>query len=306
VKKKRRIVYMGTPEYAEKILERLIKETSCEIVAVFTQPDRPVGRKKILTSPPVKRLATEHGIRVEQPENLRDEKVIFSISELNPDMIIVAAYGQMLPGGILHMAPCINLHASLLPRYRGASPVQQSLLEGDNVTGVTAMLMEEGLDSGPVLAYSYCPIPPEARLQEMMKILSDIAAELTVEVVARYEMLLPIPQVAALASYCKKISRNDGEVHMEDAVEIWRKFRAFEGWPGIFLPSGLKLLEIELKDEKSLHIPGEILGKWNGAVDVGCRRGILRVHTLQPPGKKPMDAMAYLAGRGLKIADSIL
>jgi methionyl-tRNA formyltransferase len=147
---KYKIVYMGTPYYAKEILNTLIEADDMEVSLVLTQPDRPVGRKKVLTPPPVKTLALEHGIDVLQPNRLSDEGIEDAIKKVNPDFIVVAAFGQILPKSILDIAPCINLHASLLPQYRGASPVQQSLLNGDEKTGMTSMLMEEELDTGPM------------------------------------------------------------------------------------------------------------------------------------------------------------
>ncbi len=297
---------MGTPDYARRILERLIEEEGIDVVLVLTQPDRPVGRKKVLTPPPVKTLATEKGIEVLQPESLREEGIWERLRTLAPDYIIVAAYGQLLPKAILDLVPCINLHASLLPAYRGASPVQQALLNGDSFTGVTAMLMEEGLDSGPALAYRYVAIGKETRLQSLMEQLTEAAAELTPKVLKRFEELQPLPQFGALASHCKKIRRSDGEITLDDAEAIERKYRAFEGWPGIFLSDGLKLNVIEVPDVVSPHRPGEILAIGEEAIDVGCRRGVLRIVSLQPAGKKAMSGRAYCVGRGLKVGDSLL
>ncbi len=302
----KRIVFMGTPDYARRILERLIEEEGIEVVLVLTQPDRPVGRKKVLTPPPVKRLAEERGIEVLQPSTLKEEGIQQRLRTLAPDFIVVAAYGQLLPKAILDIAPCINLHASLLPAYRGASPVQQALLNGDSFTGVTAMLMEEGLDSGPALAYRYVAIGKETRLQSLMEQLTEAAAELTPKVLKRFGELQPLPQFGALASHCKKIRRSDGEIALEDAGAIERKYRAFEGWPGIFLSGGLKLNVIEVPDVASPHRPGEILAIGDEAIDVGCRRGVLRIVSLQPAGKKAMSGRAYCVGRGLKVGDSLL
>ncbi len=302
----KRVVFMGTPHYAEMILRALLEAPDFEVPLVLTQPDRPVGRKKILTPPPVKVLAREHGIEVLQPERLREEGVRERIADANPDFIVVAAFGQLLPREILDLAPCINLHASLLPRYRGASPVQQALLAGDRYTGVTAMLMEEGLDSGPMLAWSYLEIGSQRALGELMEDLTSLAAELTPKVLRRFEAIEPIPQFAALASHCGKIRRGDGEVRLEDARTLLRKARAFQGWPGIFLPDGLKLLEIEAAEMDQEHRPGEILALEGESLLLGCGRGSLWIHRLQPRGKKPMSAKAYCVGRGLKRGDSLL
>ena len=301
-----RVVYMGTPEYAKVILERLIGEEGIEVPLVLTQPDRPVGRKRVLTPPPVKVLAQSHGIEVLQPESLREEVIPDHLRSVEPDFIVVAAYGQLLPKAVLEIAPCINLHASLLPKYRGASPVQQTLLEGDRFTGVTAMLMEEGLDSGPALAYRYLEIGEEMALQGLMEELTHAAAELTPKVLRRFDALQPLPQFDALASHCRKIRRSDGEVELNDAGEVYRKYRAFEGWPGIFLPSGLKLLDLELQETEGEHSPGKILFLEGESMILGCGKGALRVHRIQPSGKKPMNARAYCVGRGFRDGDSIL
>lgn len=301
-----RIVYMGTPEYARRILEKLLAEKEIEVSLVLTQPDRPVGRKRVLTSPPVKIMAEQAGIEVLQPENLRDPELQARLRSEAPDFIVVAAYGQLLPSEVLAIAPCINLHASLLPRYRGASPVQQALLEGERFTGVTAMLMEEGLDSGPALAYSYLRIKASTDLPELMEALTESAAILTPKVLKRFDALQPLPQYDASASHCRKIRREDGEVDLADADELLRKSRAFAGWPGVFLRGGLKLLEIEPLEKRAEHRPGEILALGEASVDLGCGRGSVRVHRLQAPGKKAMSARAYCVGRGLKRGDSLL
>ena len=306
MKEKLRIVYMGTPEYAREILAALIDAPDMEPVLVLTQPDRPVGRKKVLTPPPVKVLAREHGIPLLQPERLREEGIREAIEAAAPDFIVVAAFGQLLPREILEIAPCINLHASLLPLYRGASPVQQALLNGDRFTGVTAMLMEEGLDSGPILAWSYLELDERIGLRRLMEELTRLAAGLTPKVLRRFGKIQPLEQFGALATHCKKIRRSDGESSLEDAGEAWRKFRAFEGWPGLFLPSGVKLLELELVEERGGYTPGEILSWEEEAMLLGCGRGVLRVATLQPGGKKPMSAKAYAVGRGLDVGDTIL
>ena len=237
---------MGTPDYAKEILETLIQAEDMEVSLVLTQPDRPVGRKKILTAPPVKDLALKHGIKVLQPDRLSDEGIKEAISAVKPDFIIVAAFGQLLPKSILDIAPCINLHASLLPQYRGASPVQQSLLNGDTYTGVTSMLMEEGLDSGPVLGYYYFKIPHDMKLQALMAKLAKDACVLTLDTIRYFDTLEPQEQTKASATHCKKIKKSDGEIAFVDAEILYNKYRAFEGWPGIYMANGTKLLELEL------------------------------------------------------------
>jgi len=297
---------MGTPEYAKEILEGLINLDEFDILLVLTQPDKPVGRKKILTPPPVKVLALDNSIEVIQPKSLREAEVKSKIEELKPDFIVVAAYGQILPKSILDIAPCINLHASLLPKYRGASPIQQSILEGDKFSGVSAMLMEEGLDSGPILALSYLKITDSMKLDELGNRLTKIARDLTPKVLKRFSELLPLKQLGATSSHCKKIKKGDGRVDFSDAKSLYQKFKAFYGWPGIFLDSGLKLIELELIDKDKAYKEGEILDIEDEALVVGCKVGAVRLITLQPPGKRAMSAKAYIVGRGLKRGDTLL
>ena len=303
---KKKIVYMGTPHYAREILETLIRAEDMEVSLVLTQPDRPVGRKKVLTPPPVKVLAKEHGIELLQPEKLSDEGIKEAIEAMKPDFIVVAAFGQLLPKSILDIAPCINLHASLLPQYRGASPVQQSLLNGDSYTGVTSMLMEEGLDSGPVLGYYYFRIPKTMKLQALMAKLGEDACQLTLDTIRHFEAIAPQEQIRANATYCKKIKKTDGEVAFTDAKMLYNKYRAFEGWPGIFLSNGTKLLEVELVETKERHSEGEILAIEEEYITIGCLKGSLKVGSLQPASKKVMRAKAYCVGRGMKVGDTLI
>ncbi len=297
---------MGTPQYAKEILETLINADDMEVSLVFTQPDRPVGRKKVLTPPPVKALAEEHSIEVLQPNRLSDEGVFEAIRDAKPDYIIVAAFGQILPKNILDIAPCINLHASLLPQYRGASPVQQSLLNGDEKTGVTSMLMEEGLDTGDILEIVEFVIPEGMRLHALMQQLTEDACELTLSTVRHFKNITPQKQNETEATLCRKIKKSDGEIDFGDAVTIYRKYRAFEGWPGIFTANGTKLDALALLETHSSNKAAKILDIEGEAAIVGCEQGSVKVGMLQPAGKKPMSAKAYCVGRGLKIGDSLV
>jgi methionyl-tRNA formyltransferase len=303
--KKNKIVYMGTPHYAREILACLIQADDMEVSLVLTQPDRPVGRKKVLTAPSVKVLAEEHNIEVLQPNRLSDEGIFEAILDTKPDYIIVAAFGQILPKNILDIAPCINLHASLLPQYRGASPVQQSLLNGDEKSGVTSMLMEEGLDTGDILEIVEFTIPKEMRLHALMQQLTDDACTLTLSTVRNFKHITPQKQNELEATLCKKIKKSDGEINFEDAVNIYNKYRAFEGWPGIFASHGTKFDGLILEDSMTSHKAYEILSFIDDNVVVGCSRGALQIATLQPASKKAMSAKAYCVGRGLKVGDFI-
>jgi methionyl-tRNA formyltransferase len=303
---KYKIVYMGTPHYAKEILHTLIDAEDMDVRLVLTQPDRPVGRKKVLTPPPVKELAVEHGIEVLQPHRLREEGIEEAIKAVEPDYIIVAAFGQILPRSILDIAPCINLHASLLPQYRGASPVQQSLLNGDKKTGVTSMLMEEGLDTGDMLLKKEFIIPADMRLFALMAQLTEDACELTLETIRKFTDMTPEPQDDREATLCKKIRKSDGEVDFLDAVEVYNKYRAFEGWPGIFAMGGMKLDGLQLVEREGAYQPFEILDFDGEMIELGCAKGILSVQTLQAPSKKPITSKAYCNGRGLKVGDTIV
>jgi len=300
----KRVIFMGTPEYAEKILLALIAAEDMEVVAVFTRPDKPVGRKKILTPPPVKVAAQEAGIECYQPEKLRDS--VDAVVAIACDFIVVAAYGQILPKAILDHAPCINLHASVLPRYRGASPIQQSLLNGDSETGVTAMLMDEGLDTGAILKIERTEIPQDMTAQELFETLTDIAVDLTLDVLRSFEHIDPVAQNDAEASYCKKITKADGLVDFTmDATDIYNRYRAFIPWPGIFLENGLKLKKIALVDKENTHdATGKIIAIDKEGATVTCKRGSLKLLRVQPPSKKEVDVIGYLNGARRKVADN--
>ena len=297
---------MGTPDYATKILARLIEEF--DVVALVTQPDKPVGRKQRLTPPDTKRFVQEKGLAIDilQPSTLKNSETVEQIASYRPDFIVVAAYGMLLPKAVLDIAPCINLHASLLPAYRGASPIQQALLNGDAITGVTAMLMDEGLDTGAILGIRVCAIDPEDTAITLFAKLAQAAADLTPQILRSFPHIRPIPQADVDASYCKKIKKSDGEVHFDDAVQIYNKYRAFIFWPGIFTPQGLKLKKISLESTEGRHEPGVIIEIADDSIVVGCKRGPLRVYRLQPPSKKEMDAISYINGQRLKLGDSLL
>ena len=297
---------MGTPHYAKEILQTLIDDENIEIPLVVSQPDRKAGRKGELKAPEVKVLAEEHGLDILQPEKLSEEGIYEAIVEAKPDYIVVAAFGQLLPKNILDISPCINLHASLLPFYRGASPVQQSLLNGDEYTGITAMLMEEGLDLGPILGYRYFKIPSTMLLPELMSRLSDDACALTTDILHRFETLAPMEQNRAVATHCKKIKKADGLVTFASASDFYDKYRAFEGWPGIFVENGTKIKEVQLLETQSENEKGTILEIRDDSIVVGCGEGSLEIGTLQPASKKAVNAKAYCVGRGLKVGTSLL
>lgn len=300
-----KIIFMGTPDYAEAILKRIIDTDEMEVVAVYTQPDKPVGRKKVMTPPPVKVLAQNNSIDVYQPSRLRDEETVKELLQIECDFIVVAAYGQILPLEVLQHAPCINLHASILPQYRGASPIQQTLLNGDSKTGVTAMLMDEGLDTGDIIKISEIDVPDDEMVESLFERLTEVASELTIDVLDNYSSYTPIKQDESLASHCSKISKKDGEVEFEDAVLLYNKYRAFTPWPAVYLNSGLKLTEIRLEAKNGKNEAGSILHVDKDSIVVGCKEGSIRVLRVQPQSKKEMDILSYINGKRLSVADTL-
>ena len=299
---------MGTPDYATTIFIELL-QSNYEIVGLFTQPDKPVGRKQILTAPHIKQYCLDLNLNIPifQPLKLRgNEEATTQIKNLNPDFIIVAAYGQILPKEILDIAPCINLHASLLPKYRGASPIQESLLNDDSYTGVTSMLMEEGLDSGDILAFQYLKVTHTMEVSAAFEELSQIAAKLTITTLDNFENIKPLKQNEAEVSFCKKIKKEDGLVDFLDAKRLILKYKAYSYQPGIFLSSELKLKDIELNEEISINNPGEILEIKKDYILVACEKGSLKIKTLQAPSKKAISSVDFVRGQRLEVGNIII
>lgn len=292
-----RVIFMGTPEYATEILQTLINASDIEVVAVYTQPDKPVGRKAILTPPSVKVLAEQLSLPVFQPNRLRDADVVSELLCIPCDLIIVAAYGQILPKAILEYVPCINLHASILPHYRGASPIQQSLFNDDNQSGVTAMWMDEGLDTGAIIKISTLEIALDEMVESLYERLTALACDLTLDVIRTWDRHSAIPQEDDKATYCKKISKSDGLIAFDDALEIHNRYRAFTPWPGIFTESGLKIKMLTLEEKYSVGNAGEILAIDTNSIVVACTRGSLRITMLQAPSKQETSSVAYLNGK---------
>ncbi len=299
-----KVIFMGTPDYAEEILKKLIEDDEIEVVSVYTQPDKPVGRKKILTPPPVKELAQKHGIEVYQPNSLKEREAVESVLKQECDFIVVAAYGQILPKAVLEHAPCINLHASILPKYRGASPIQQAILNGDTKTGVTAMLMDEGLDTGDIIKIEECEIGEDEMVEELFEKLTHIAADLTLDVLKNFSSYKPVAQNDAEATYCKKITKEDGRAEFDDAKTLYNKYRAFTPWPGVYLQSGLKLKKMKLASGSGSFGKGKIL-KVAECAEIGCENGSVEVCRVQPPSKKEMDIKDYLNGKRIGVADTL-
>ena len=305
-----RVIFMGTPDYATAIFKELLNDTDIEVPLLVTQPDKPVGRKQVLTPPHTKAYVLENEVDIEvyQPNSLKNEEAYKTISAHKPDFIIVAAFGQILPRDILDIAPCINLHASLLPMYRGASPIQSSLLNKDRYAGVTSMLMEEGLDTGDMLGFSYFELDESIKVDKLFDKLSDLAAKLTIKTIKNYESLAPQKQISADTSYAKKITKAEGQVSFEtmSAAQIYTKFRSYDPWPGIFLSSGLKLKEVKpVVCNNQSHI-GTISQINDKDIIITCKEGSLSVSFVQPPSKKQMDALSYIRGKRFEVGNTLV
>lgn len=301
----KKVIFMGTPDYASAILQTLINGGDVDVVAVYTQPDKPVGRKKIMTPPAVKTLACANHIDVYQPNRLRDDEVVKELLKIECDFIVVAAYGQILPKKVLYHAPCINLHASILPSYRGASPIQQTLLNGDKQTGVTAMLMDEGLDTGNIIKIDKIDVDEDMMVEELFEKLTLLACGLTLDVLRNFKNYIPIKQDDTIASHCKKITKADGEVTFDDALILYNKYRAFTPWPGIYLKSGLKLKKIKLLDNGTSNNIGQILKIEHDSIMVGCKNGKIQIFSVQAPSKKEVNIISYINGQRLSVEDYI-
>jgi len=305
---KLRVIFMGTPEFAVPCLERLILN-HYQVVAVYTQPDKPAGRGCSLVSPPVKRVALTWKLPVVQPVSLNGAEAVAQLAEFHPDVIVVAAFGQILPPSVLDIPSyrCINVHPSLLPRFRGASPVAAAILAGDEFTGVSIMLMDRGLDTGPVLSRAQIPISPQDTTGSLAAKLSQIAAWLLQEVLVRWTKgeLSPRPQNEAEATYCSSIAKAEGEIDWHlPALDIWRRVRAFNPWPGCYTQwrgGQLKIIEVVPLPEETRLEAGRAVALTparDGAVfGIYTGDGILGVLRVQAEGKQAMSAAEFLRGQ---------
>lgn len=300
-----RLVFMGTPDYAVPSLKALTKEH--DIVMVYTQPDRPKGRGYQLTESPVKQAAAELGLTVHQPVTVRSAEEIEFLKSLKPDVIAVIAYGPILPQAILDIPRfgCINAHGSILPKYRGASPMQQAILNGDALTGVTTMLMDAGMDTGDILLIDTTELSGKS-INQLHDELAHLSARLLVRTLDALEKgeLSPQRQDEAQASYTKKIHKSDGLVQWDHRAEdIYRQWLAYRDWPGLAttlnqLP--IKLTLVESLDTSSVCAPGTVIQVSQMGIDVATGQGVLRIKELQPAGKRRMVISDYLRGNPLK------
>jgi methionyl-tRNA formyltransferase len=304
------IVFMGTAELACPALKALCLLPGHRIVGVFTQPDRPAGRNQKLTASPVKKMAESWRLDIFQPETLRDGAALQTLRRLKPDLIVVVAFGQILQRDILTLPPlgCVNVHASLLPRWRGAAPIQWAILGGDAETGVTTMLMDEGLDTGAILMQERTPIYSDDTAATLHDRLAEMGGRLIVETVTKLERaeLRPQPQDNARATYAKKLTKEDGHIVWRESAEtICRKVRAFDPWPTAFCFWDKKLLKIwkaaALKSEGNSHCEwGQIVRADSDGIVVRAGEGMVRIAELQLEGRRRMSAGEFLRGHKLE------
>ena len=300
-----RIVFMGTPDFAVSALEAL-SAGGHEILCAVTQPDRPKGRSKKPVESPVKALAERLGIPVLQPVKVREKESVESLEALSPEVIVVAAFGQILPEEILSIPPysCLNIHASLLPKYRGASPIQAAILNGETQTGITIMRMDKGLDTGDILLQKAVTIDPEETGGSLFEKLAPLGGKAILEALDSLESITPVPQKDEEASKTSLIRKTDGLVRWGNhALSIERMIRAYDPWPGAFtLCEGkqLKLWKAKAEEQAYPGVPGELLESADGALLVRCGEGALRITALQAEGKRRMSAADFLRGQHLK------
>jgi len=297
---------MGTPEFAIPSLEHLLLN-QYQVVAVYTQPDRAAGRGRSLISSPVKRVAIEWGLPVVQPVSFKKAEAVALLASFQPDVIVVAAFGQILPQSVLDIPAhgCINIHPSLLPKFRGASPVAAAILAGDEFTGVSIMLMDAGLDTGPVLVQAQVPISVQDTTGLLTAKLSLIAAQLLLEVLPRWTRgeITPRSQDEAEATYCGTITKNEGVIDWHlSAVDIWRQVRAFHPWPGCYTEwqgKQLKIIEaVPLPGDVTIEAGQVVVVNKEGVVfGVNTGEGVLGILKVQLEGKRAMSADEFLRGQ---------
>ena len=295
----KKIVFMGSPDFALSTLRKLVD--TYHVVGVVTQPDRASGRGRELKAPPVKILAQELNIPVMQPEKLKQPEAMEQLRTWAPDLIVVAAFGQILRKDVLELPlhGCINVHASLLPRWRGAAPINAAILHGDEETGVTIMQMDVGLDTGPMLAKRSIPLTPDDTAGSVIQALSTLGADLLLETLPDYLSgnLTPQPQPEEGATYAPMMKKEDGKLNFDsDVHELERRVRAFNPWPGTFMDFDGAILKVHRAHVEQGDAPvGQRLVVENQPA-VGARGGVLVLDEVQPAGKKSMNGKSFLAG----------
>ncbi|MDO5398581.1 MAG: methionyl-tRNA formyltransferase [bacterium] len=300
-----RILFMGTPDFASAVLNKMI-EAGCEVVGAVSQPDKPKGRGHKLTPTDVKKAAEAAGISVYQPESLRNEALLPILDELKPEVIVVAAYGKILPSYILDYPKygCINVHASLLPKYRGAAPIQRAIINGDKITGVTIMQMEKGLDTGDMLSKAETEIGEYETAEQLFDRLAVIGGDLLVKTLERLDNIIPEKQNDEEATYAEKISREDGRIDWTlSADKIIRLINGMNSWPLAYTSYKGEILKIaEAVKCSASGTPGEITElRKNSGLIVTCGEDAVCIKTAQFPGSRKMNVEDYARGHEIEI-----
>lgn len=295
------ILFAGTPEFAVPSLRALLASPH-RVVGVYTQPDRPAGRGQRLTPSPIKDLASAHGLTIRQPLSLKGEEEAAALAAFAPDLLVVVAYGLLLPKRILEVPRlgCLNVHASLLPRWRGAAPIQRAIEAGDPVTGITLMGMEVGLDTGPMYRAEPTPITPADTAGSLHDRLAELGAAVLLGALPKIadETLVPVPQDPAEATYAHKLMKEEATLDWaQPADQIARRIRAFNPWPIAQTPWRGGLLRIWLAEALpavTSLAPGRVIATTRAGIDVATGEGVLRITELQAPGKRPLAAADFL------------
>ena len=299
-----RVIFMGTPDFSVGALKALA-ENGYEIAGVVTQPDKPRGRGKASAMTPVKEAALELGLTVYQPARVREQSFMDTVRALNPDVIVVSAFGQIIPKALLELPRygCVNIHASLLPKYRGAAPIQWAVMDGEPVSGVTIMQMDEGLDTGDMLAKTEVPLEPDETGGSLFDKLSRAGAELLIRTLPALEQGTLTPEKQPLESptaYARMIRKEDGRIDWNlEAEAIERRIRGLNPWPSAYTELKGKILKIwraEVLPKESGQTPGTVTEAGKGGFCVQTGKGVLRLLEVQLEGKKRMDAQAFLRG----------
>lgn len=296
-----KIIFAGTPTFAAKSLEALL-EKGHQIIAVYTQPDRPAGRGKKLLKSDVKLVAEKYEIPVFQPEKLTSQEDQTQLAKLEPDLMIVAAYGLLLPSAVLNIPKhgCVNIHASLLPRWRGAAPIQRAIQSGDNETGITIMQMDEGLDTGDMLLTLHTEIKNTDNAASLHDRLATLGAEAILEYLNNRENLIPEKQDNSQTCYAKKLSKQEAQINWhETAIQISRNIRAFNPVPVAFLmleEMRIRVFEGSFVEHEGKESPGTIIDKSKKGILVKCAKDAFLITTLQLPGSKAMPVHAFING----------
>lgn len=304
------IVFMGTPDFAVPILRKLV-EANYSIALVVTQPDRPKGRKKVLTPPPVKEEAVKLGLPVFQPEKIKQEDALEKLEEIKPDLILTAAYGQILPVRLLELPRlgCVNVHASLLPKYRGAAPIHYAVMNGESETGVTLMYMEQGLDTGAMISKVSVPIEEEDNTGTLFEKLSLKGAELVIQTLPDLlaEQVQAEPQKDEEASYAPMLTREDERIDWHrSARQIFNQVRGLNPWPGAFTTWNNQVMKIwesrvhAETSEASSKTPGTVLQVSADEIIVQAGSGEIALTRIQPAGKKAMDVKDFVQGKSIE------